>query len=223
MPQQWFKFYGGEYLYDQKIRRLTPCERSCWITLLSYASVSDIPGEVLYLDEDRLMLESGLSLVHDEWTETKGVLKKLQDLRMITVDDNGMITVLNYRKRQDSALTTYERVKKFREKKRNDNESVTDDNADDNARREENRKEEKRESDKSPALTAKDFFTNKETQKQIFSWLISTGVSEELARTELWEFIKYWKETSPKGKERWQDQKFFDIKRRIGTWMRRAK
>lgn len=70
---------------------------------------------------------------------------------------------------------------------------------------------------------ASEFFTSKEKQAELFKWLVSTGVAEELARTELWEFIKYWKETSAKGKERWQGQKFFDVKRRVGTWFKNIK
>jgi hypothetical protein len=74
----------------------------------------------------------------------------------------------------------------------------------------------------SPTPT-KEFFTNKDKQKEMFNWLVSTGIEESLARTELWEFIKYWKEPNTKGKERWQGQKFFDIKRRIGTWLKNVK
>lgn len=70
---------------------------------------------------------------------------------------------------------------------------------------------------------AQEFFTDKVKQKEMFNWLVSTGCSEEVARTELWEFIKYWQEPNAKGKQRWQGQKFFDIKRRIGTWMRNVK
>jgi len=32
-------------------------------------------------------------------------------------------------------------------------------------------------------------------------------------------FFSYWTEKNPKGKERWEMEKFFDIKRRITTWM----
>lgn len=134
---QWFKFYGSEYLNDPKVMSLTACERSCWITLLSYASTAEIPGEIKYLNEYKLMVMAGIDPVDNEWETTQGVLNKLQTLNMIKQDSNGMITVINFRKRQDTALTNYERVKKFREKKRNDNER----NEDDNTRVEKKRKE----------------------------------------------------------------------------------
>jgi len=145
MGTPWFKFYGGEYLYDPKIMSLSAPQRSCWITLLCYASVSEIPGEIKHLTEERILIASGIDTVDDLWNETLGFLKKFQELEMITVDDNGMIKVKNFRKRQDSALTSYERVKKWREKKRDDN----GDNANDNARVEKSRVENIREEKKS--------------------------------------------------------------------------
>ena len=144
--EKWFKFYSADYLLDGKIRNLTAEERSCWISLLCLADTSDIPGEIKHLNEYDLLIMSGLSPNEDNWQRTEKVLKKFEDLEMIR-NDNGMITVLNFRKRQGKALSEYERVKKYREKKRNDNDvitPVTNDNVDDNARIEENRIEENR-------------------------------------------------------------------------------
>ena len=36
-------------------------------------------------------------------------------------------------------------------------------------------------------------------------------------------FAMYWMEQDEKGRERWQSEKFFDIKRRITTWMNNAR
>jgi hypothetical protein len=148
---QWFKFYGQDYLSDPKMLALTASERSCWITLLSYASVND-NGMITFLSENQLMIQAGIELNSNEWEKTKGVVKKLEKLKMITLDnadDNETIQIKNWKQRQEIKLTGYERVKKYREKKRNDNAMITDDNAGDNAmitsdknRIEKNRKEE---------------------------------------------------------------------------------
>lgn len=116
---KWFKFYGQDYLSDPKMLALTACERSCWITLLSYASVND-NGMITFLSEEQLMSQAGLDLQKEEWKETKGVLERLKKFKMIHID-NGMITVINWQKRQETSLTSYERVKRYREKKRSDN------------------------------------------------------------------------------------------------------
>ena len=128
---KWFKFYGQDYLCDPKILALSASERSCWITLLSYGSISD-NGMITFLDEEQLMRQSGVSTIGEEWDRTSGVLKKLEKLKMITLD-NEVITILNWQKRQETSLTGYERVKRYREKKRDDNAMITLDNANDNA------------------------------------------------------------------------------------------
>lgn len=123
---KWFKFYGQDYLSDPKILSLTGCERSCWLSLLSYASVND-NGMITHLSEEQLMIQAGVSPLHEEWQATKGVFDKLQNLNMIT-HDNGVITITNWLKRQEQNLTGYERVKRHREKmKRDDNVMITSD------------------------------------------------------------------------------------------------
>src|SRR3990167_4802030 len=126
---KWFKFYGIEYLVDPKILSLSPCDRSCWITLLCYASVNDNAddnGVIQHLSEYQLMVQAGIDFTKEEWKETEGVLDRLENLEMIQLD-NGKITLLNWRKRQETNLTGYERVKKYRQKKQNDNAMITSD------------------------------------------------------------------------------------------------
>lgn len=130
---KWFKFYGQDYLSDPKMLSLSASERSCWITLLCYSSVND-NGMITFLSEEQLMIQAGLDFQNDEWDRVRGIVEKLVKLQMIQ-NDNGMITVLNWKKRQETSLTSYERVKRWREKKRVDNEKIT---------LEENRIEEKR-------------------------------------------------------------------------------
>jgi len=194
---QWFKFYGGEYLSDPKIMSLTPCERSCLLTLFCLASVSEIPGEIKYLDEYKLMMLAGLSFDHDEWDETLGVLDKFQKLNIATLNDNGIIKVNNFRKKQDIALTNYERVKKYRENKKvNDNEMITNDNGVkqiDNTRREEKRKDKKekeKEKEVSSLKKGKPFYDDQEMRlkngkyfvipKEGGSWLEFVGEEKEI-------------------------------------------
>ena len=58
----------------------------------------------------------------------------------------------------------------------------------------------------------------KEKESKVnFSELLSP-FKEEL-NTEFENFLSYWTEKNNKGKERWESEKFFDISRRIKTWM----
>jgi hypothetical protein len=144
MANQWFKFYGGEYLSDPKIGRLSPAERSCWITLLSMASMSD-EGIIKYLDTDDLLEKSGIRhnpYNEGDWEKCQNVLVKFSQMKMISVDDKeSMIRVINWEKRQEHNLTVAERVAKSREKKKC-NENVTIDVT--NVTSEDNRIEENR-------------------------------------------------------------------------------
>lgn len=124
MAQKWFKFYGQDWLTDTKAIKLDPIQRLCFITLLCMASASDIQGTIKDLDEETLLLMTHLynDPYNDEndYTRGKGILEKLVGNGMIT-NDNGLITIKNFTKRQEIQLTPYERVKKYRAKKQNDN------------------------------------------------------------------------------------------------------
>lgn len=111
---KWFKFYGQDYLSDPKMLSLNACERSCWITLLSYGSVND-EGIIEYLNEEQLMLQAGISPTSEEWERTKGILKKFEEMNIV-IKDNTKITLINWNERQETNLTGYERVKRWREK-----------------------------------------------------------------------------------------------------------
>lgn len=217
---KWFKFYGQDYLSDPKMLALSASERSCWITLLAYASVND-NGKITFLSEEQLMMQAGLSFQHDEWDMTKGILKKLEKLEMIQID-NEVITVKNWQKRQETSLTNYERVKRFREKKRNDNVMITS---------EENRRDKKR-IDKedvvdepatfSPAEIAKEFFLMGSAYTELLE-VFSQNNNPAFIETEFKKFILWWTEPNKTGKkQRWELEKTFEVKRRLYTWLSRS-
>jgi hypothetical protein len=144
MANHWFKFYGGEYLSDPKILSLTAPERSCWITLMCYASVTDGDGVVSHLGEKTLMIQAGISADGDEWKNTVGVLDKFEKMGMITQKD-GQIALRNWKKRQEMMLTGAERTRRYRERLRNKSDDrVTEESHGSDARREENRIDKKR-------------------------------------------------------------------------------
>lgn len=114
---EWFKFYAAEYLSDPKTRNLSSQFHSCWLHLLCFAANSTIPGVVEYLTEEDLMTYSGISPRHEEWEQTKGVMKQFEDRGMIEIKE-GKIIIKNWRKRQESYMTAAERQKKYRDGKK---------------------------------------------------------------------------------------------------------
>ena len=139
MANQWFKFYGAEYLSDPKMDRLTVQERSCWITLLCMASQTE--GKIRYLSVEGLLNKSGIHFDpydSSEWDKALGVLKTFEQYEMINIHKNGTIEIKNWEKRQEHNLTVAERVAKSRAKRKNVTSDVT------NVTLEENRIEENR-------------------------------------------------------------------------------
>ena len=154
---KWFKFYGQDYLSDPKMLALTSDERSCWLTLLCYSSVND-NGMIKNLSEQQLMMQSGMDFMQEDWGRTVGVIEKLKNLEMIHID-NGKIIIINWQKRQETNLTSYERVKKYRKKKHNDNTMIT---------LEENRREEnRRDKEEDVAVATFDQFLEEYPKKKL--------------------------------------------------------
>ena len=119
MANQWFKFYGGDYLSDPKIASLTPQERSCWVTLMCLAGLSSKQGVIEYLTIDALLQKSGVMWnPYDttEWDNATSVLDKLARMKMIYKNEDGTIEILNWEKRQETNLTGAERQARFRAK-----------------------------------------------------------------------------------------------------------
>lgn len=144
MANQWFKMYGGEFLNDPKIQELSGDERSCWVTILCLASTSTIEGKIEFLTLNSLYRMSGVrTTTNDNENDNEvDVITKFQRLKMLRQNSDGSIDVINWDKRQQRAMTGYERVKKHRNNKKikgDDNEMITHDNANDNSRIEENR------------------------------------------------------------------------------------
>ena len=235
MANQWFKFYGGEYLSDPKMLALTAAERSCWLTLLCYASMSGKDGAVRHLTEDILMAQSGVNPSQEQWNITKGLLKKFESLNIVSLTEN-CITIKNWSKRQEMAMTGYERTRKYRENAKNQLKFSTGDgndnggDANDNARIEENRIEENREykRESTPREQTEAFWMaikNQDNHYQAFKKRIveTYGAPEKIINKEMAKFYSYWTEKNHSGtKERWQQEKTFEVRKRLATWLQRV-
>ena len=55
-----------------------------------------------------------------------------------------------------------------------------------------------------------------------FSEMLSPHIALFADNEEVIKFYNYWTETNEKGKERWKGEKFFDVKKRIATWIERS-
>ena len=80
-----------------------------------------------------------------------------------------------------------------------------------------------KEREHTPHQQAEEFFNNNTKQLEVQEWLVGKGVPKEVAKMEMEKFISYWTEPDKTGlRQRWQDQKYFDLKRRFVTWFGKA-
>lgn len=203
---KWFKFYGQDYLTDPKMNALDATSKVMWITLLCLYSGNE-GNPLTNVDDWFLARMSGYSETADEWYEkVDGTLEQFKKLGLIE-NDNGMITLNNFEKRQNMALSGYERVKKFRESKKNKpektkftvGEMITNDNVDDNANDNVEKRVDKKRIDKNiyPTANASDLLSNfnrifhkelKSTvswEKNLAEWLNVYSVSDMVRALEV--------------------------------------
>jgi len=200
MANQWFKFYGGEFLSDPKIASLTLQEKMCWVTLMCLASTSSTQGLVEYLTVEVLLQKSGILFdpYHpEEWDKSLGVLMKFERMKMITKHANGNIELLNWNKRQEYTMTATERSRKFRANQKENPENATHaTKCNENATLEENRIEENRIDNsnsvaEAPQTSTKKF--QKPTVEEIQDYITEKGYKVDAHR--FWHFYesKGWK------------------------------
>ena len=120
--KSWIKFYT-EALHDRKMRRLDRFDKSVYYDLLLLAGFEDMDGYLPCLED--IAFELDLSV-----RDARKSVSKLLEIGIISKDDDNNLYVTNFQQRQESSSSSYERVKRFRNKKRNvtDNAVITDDN-----------------------------------------------------------------------------------------------
>ena len=126
-----------------------------------------------------------------------------------------IITVLNYDEiiKMDHKKDTVGTMKEPQE----NNEGSTSNKS---VKNNKNEKNEKKEREKKTSLTPTLSLT--EEINNVLEHFIKKGYMKSFLDLEVEKFISYWTEPNTKGKMRWQCEKFFDVKRRLATWFKRA-
>ena len=69
-----------------------------------------------------------------------------------------------------------------------------------------------------PSQISKFFFLDPEC---VIQEMLANGLPEQTVRFEVGKFINYWTELNKSGKkQRWELEKTFEVKKRLGTWFR---
>ena len=122
MPNPWFRFYS-ETLRDRKLERIARVTGQpkalivgVWVTILSLANDSPIPGALL-LTEDIPLALGDIAMEADMPDDVVStIIERFQAMQMMIVEDDVHI-VANWDKRQFKSDSSIERVRRYRERK----------------------------------------------------------------------------------------------------------
>lgn len=117
MSKIWIKLYT-EALHDRKMRKLSRFDKSVFYDLLLLAGQEDIDGALPPIDDIALELDLNVS-------EAQKSVATLKSAGLLS-DDNGTLYVTSFKTRQESNLTSAEKVARFRSNHKADNKKVTD-------------------------------------------------------------------------------------------------
>ena len=122
MPNPWFRFYS-ESLRDRKLERVARVTGQpkalligVWVTLLSLANDSPIPGALLLTEDIALGLEDFALETGIEPDLLILIIDRFLVLQMLTLE-SGVYLVTNWDKRQFKSDSSVERVRRYRERK----------------------------------------------------------------------------------------------------------
>ena len=116
----WIKLYT-EALHDRKMRKMSRFDKSVFYDLLLLSGQEDNGGMLPNIEDIALELDLKLS-------EAQKSINTLIKVGVITKDTNDNLMVTNFQKRQDTNLSNYEKVKRYRDNQK----KVINDNPDDN-------------------------------------------------------------------------------------------
>lgn len=115
--QTWVRIYT-EITRDRKIRRLPPAQRWVWIALLCMAKESPVQGKLLLAENVPVNVDDIVDEAGVDKDDVEAALEAFEKQGMIEYDENGVIVIKNWHKRQYQADSSTERVRRYRERKK---------------------------------------------------------------------------------------------------------
>jgi len=116
---EWFKFYYHKWLGDPKIIQLDPIDRLCFITLLCVTSQRDERNGVVSHYDERTIIRL-TQLEDNDRKRAEGFTQRLENAGLVAYVNDTDLLIKNYEKRQNSQLSSAERSKNYRDRKRDE-------------------------------------------------------------------------------------------------------
>lgn len=118
----WLKLYAQDWLIDSNISSLSSEDRVCYLTMMCMAHLSKKRGTIPDFSEEKIIRESKFR-TREEADRAVGFSERMG--KMLRRHGTS-VSLPNFKKRQETQLSAYERVKRHRENlKRDDNANDT--------------------------------------------------------------------------------------------------
>lgn len=119
---EWLRLYT-EIRNDRKLRRLPPAQRWLWVTMLTIARESPVPGALLLSENVPVNLEDLVDEAAITIEQVKAGIQSFKDQEMIE-EINGVYYLINWNKRQFTSDSSTPRVRRHRDKKQQQDETL---------------------------------------------------------------------------------------------------
>lgn len=119
---EWLRLYT-EITDDRKLRRLPPSQRWLWIAMMCIARKSPSPGTLLLSENVPVNIDDLADIAAIPVEDVKAGIQAFKAQRMIEEID-GVFSLINFPKRQFASDNSTERVKRYREKKKQEDETL---------------------------------------------------------------------------------------------------
>lgn len=122
-PMPWFRFWVDSF-GDRKIERLTPAQRWAWAGMLGAARESPEPGRLLIADGVPMTVDELAKYADVKRSDARRAVDLACEMGMARVDD-GVIVLVNWRKRQPVTDDVNARVQAHRKRSKEQRSNVT--------------------------------------------------------------------------------------------------
>lgn len=182
----WFRFYV-EAFSDRKLRRLTPTQRWIWVAVLGAARDSPTGGD--------LLIAEGVPMTYDELADFADVkpreigpaITAMQRLGMVSLGDDGMVSVSNWNSRQFEATDNVtKRTQAHRERSKERSNDVPGNTP------ETETETDKKTSSSTPRKRGARLRDDWKPTAEDIAWQRAEGMDDIFARRELVKFVNYW-------------------------------
>jgi hypothetical protein len=116
MSKPWLKLWT-DILHDRKLMRVDPAWRWCWVSILMLAQEADAGGQLIDVEGNPMAnneIADAIGVDLDTWADARAYFLRLREPMLAIDSATGIVSIVNWQKRQDPDPTHAERQARYR-------------------------------------------------------------------------------------------------------------